>query len=99
MRELAIRFSRRGFVVSGFALISDLFKPKTGGIPQRCRSILAKEFGPGLDGLFLAFPAILVASTTLVEKHECEPKDEKGLDGLYPRKIRGRRRLRRRRHG
>jgi hypothetical protein len=29
LRELAIRFLIGGFVVSGFALISDLFKPKT----------------------------------------------------------------------
>lgn len=33
-------------------------------------------------GLFLAFPAIFPASATLVEKHEREKKEEKGLKGI-----------------
>jgi hypothetical protein len=45
--------------------------------------ILAKKFGPGFGGLFLAFPAILAASTTLVEKHERERKEQKGMGGMY----------------
>jgi hypothetical protein len=32
-------------------------------------------------GLFLAFPAIFCASATLIEKHERERKEEKGLQG------------------
>ena len=46
-------------------------------------AVLAKRCGPGIGGLFLAFPAILAASATLVEKHERERKREKGLGGLY----------------
>lgn len=54
-----------------------------GGLVTAVASVLAKQFGPSFGGLFLAFPAILVASSTLVEKHEREKKEEKGLHGLY----------------
>jgi hypothetical protein len=54
-----------------------------GGFVTAVAALLAKEFGPGFGGLFLAFPAVLAASTTLVEKHECERKHEKGLHGRY----------------
>jgi hypothetical protein len=37
--------------------------------------IIAKKFGPGIGGLFLAFPAIFPASATLIEKHEREKKN------------------------
>jgi hypothetical protein len=43
--------------------------------------IIGKEFGPGIGGLFLAFPAIFPASATLVEKHELERKRRAGLHG------------------
>jgi hypothetical protein len=39
------------------------------------------KFGPIIGGLFLAFPALLPASLTLVEKHEVQKKAEKGLSG------------------
>jgi hypothetical protein len=42
--------------------------------------------GPGFGGLFLAFPAILVSSVTLVQKHEREGKQQKGMSG----EVRGR---------
>jgi hypothetical protein len=48
--------------------------------------IIAKKFGPGIGGLFLAFPAIFPASATLIEKHEREKKESLGLKGA----IRGR---------
>jgi hypothetical protein len=32
--------------------------------------IVAKEFGPTVGGLLLAFPAIFPAGATLVDKHE-----------------------------
>ena len=54
-----------------------------GGLVTAGAGLLAKKFGPGFGGLFLAFPAILVASTTLVQKHERERKEEKGLHGVY----------------
>ena len=34
----------------------------------------AKRYGPGVAGLFLAFPAIFPAGATLIEKHEKEKK-------------------------
>jgi hypothetical protein len=43
--------------------------------------IIAKRFGPGIGGLFLAFPAIFPASATLIEKHEKEKKKALGLKG------------------
>lgn len=43
--------------------------------------IIAKEFGPSVGGLFLAFPAIFPASATLIEKHEKQKKRRAGLDG------------------
>jgi len=43
--------------------------------------IIAKKFGPGIGGLFLAFPAIFPASATLIEKHEKEKKESLGLKG------------------
>ena len=48
--------------------------------------IIAKEYGPGVGGLFLAFPAIFPAGATLIEKHERERKEKLGLHG----KVRGR---------
>jgi hypothetical protein len=43
--------------------------------------IIAKKFGPGIGGLFLAFPAIFLSSATLIEKHEKEKKESLGLEG------------------
>ena len=44
--------------------------------------IIAKKFGPGMGGLFLAFPAIFPARATLVEKHEKEKKQQAGMEGV-----------------
>jgi hypothetical protein len=52
-----------------------------GGLITAVAGIIAKEFGPGIGGLFLAFPAIFPASATLIEKHEKQKKEEKGLRG------------------
>ncbi|HZQ20617.1 MAG TPA: DUF3147 family protein [Terriglobales bacterium] len=54
-----------------------------GGLVTAAAGIIAKKAGPSFGGLFLAFPAILAASSTLVEKHERERKEEKGLSGKY----------------
>jgi len=57
-----------------------------GGLVTAGAAAIAKGYGPSVGGLFLAFPAILAASVTLVEKHERESKKKNGLRGA----IRGR---------
>lgn len=52
-----------------------------GGLITALAGIIAMKFGPGIGGLFLAFPAILPASATLIEKHEKEKKESLGLKG------------------
>ncbi|MGH7183376.1 MAG: DUF3147 family protein [Nitrospiraceae bacterium] len=43
-----------------------------GGVITASAGVVAMKFGPIVGGLLLAFPAILPASLTLVEKHENE---------------------------
>jgi|ERR1017187_6407771 hypothetical protein len=57
-----------------------------GGLITAIAGLIAKRFGPGVGGLFLAFPAIFPASATLIEKHEKENKERAGLHGF----VRGR---------
>src|SRR4030081_1341470 len=57
-----------------------------GGAITVAAGLIANKWGPGVGGLFLAFPAIFPASATLVEKHEKQEKQQHGLDGT----IRGR---------
>jgi len=52
-----------------------------GGLITAAAGVVAKKFGPGIGGLFLAFPAIFPASATLIEKHEQQKKEEGGLEG------------------
>src|SRR5881409_312890 len=52
-----------------------------GGIVTVLAGLIAKNFGPGVGGLFLAFPAIFPASATLIEKHEKQKKESEGLRG------------------
>src|SRR5437588_47984 len=52
-----------------------------GGLVAAAAGIIAKKFGPGFGGLFLAFPAIFPASATLIEKHEQKKKQQEGLQG------------------
>lgn len=52
-----------------------------GGFVTAGAGVIAQKCGPSVGGLFLAFPAILVASTTLFEKHERKRKEQKGLGG------------------
>lgn len=54
-----------------------------GGLITVIAGLIAKNFGPVLGGLFLAFPAIFPASATLVEKHEKEKKERGGIDGTF----------------
>lgn len=52
-----------------------------GGLITAATGIIAKKYGPGAGGLFLAFPAIFPAGATLIEKHERERRQKAGLDG------------------
>jgi hypothetical protein len=52
-----------------------------GGLATLLAGVIADRFGPETGGLFLAFPAILCASATLVEKHERDRKPRQGLKG------------------
>jgi hypothetical protein len=57
-----------------------------GGLCTVLAGLIAKRWGPGVGGLFLAFPAIFPASASLIESHEKRRKKEAGLDGT----LRGR---------
>jgi len=50
-----------------------------GGAVSVLAAVLAKQFGPSVAGLFLAFPAIFPASATLIEKHEQQKKLRAGI--------------------
>src|ERR1017187_1060583 len=52
-----------------------------GGIITALTGLIAGRYGPGVAGLFLAFPAIFPAGATLIEKQEREKKRRVGLDG------------------
>lgn len=52
-----------------------------GGAATVLAGIMARYFGPGVGGLFLAFPAIFPATATLIEGHEKKRMAEKGHDG------------------
>lgn len=52
-----------------------------GGLITATAGLIADRWGPAIGGLFLAFPAILPASATLVEKHERQKKALVGLHG------------------
>ncbi len=58
-----------------------------GGLVTVLTGWVAKQFGPAVGGLFLAFPAIFPASATLIDKRERQKKARKGLHGA----VRGRR--------
>src|ERR1700722_6524114 len=52
--------------------------------------VIAEKYGPGIGGLFLAFPAIFPASATLLENEQKEKKRRAGLRGtLCGRKVAG----------
>ena len=57
-----------------------------GGAATVLAGVMAKLFGPGIGGLFLAFPAIFPASVTLIERHERKRNDKTGRSGV----LRGR---------
>lgn len=52
-----------------------------GGIVTAIAGVVAQHCGPVIAGLLLAFPAIFPASATLIEKHEKQKKEKKGMSG------------------
>lgn len=52
-----------------------------GGAMTVIAGLIAAGFGLIVGGLFLAFPAILPASATLIEKHAREREDKVGVEG------------------
>ncbi len=52
-----------------------------GGVATVVAGLIAKRFGPGVGGLFLAFPAIFPASVSLIESHEIKRQADIGSDG------------------
>jgi Protein of unknown function (DUF3147) len=52
-----------------------------GGIITVVTGLIAGRYGPGVAGLFLAFPAIFPAGATLIEKQQREKKERAGFDG------------------
>ncbi len=52
-----------------------------GGLVCVAAGLIAKRFGPGVGGLFLAFPAIFPAGASLVEAHQRKHKARVGIDG------------------
>lgn len=58
-----------------------------GGLCTVAAGVFAKRFGPGVGGLFLAFPAIFPAGASLIEKHEKEKKQKAGFDGTTRGRI------------
>jgi hypothetical protein len=57
-----------------------------GGSVTAIAGLVAQHYGPVIAGLLLAFPAIFPASATLIEKHEKQKKEKKGMSGT----VRGR---------
>lgn len=53
-----------------------------GGAVTGLAGIIATKYGPGMGGLFLAFPAIFPASATLIAKHEEQNKQRAGKSGI-----------------
>jgi hypothetical protein len=52
-----------------------------GGAATVMTGLVGRWWGPAVGGLFLAFPAMLCASATLVQTHERRRKKEAGLTG------------------
>jgi Protein of unknown function (DUF3147) len=56
-----------------------LLRFAAGGAITVATGLIAKRYGPVVGGLFLAFPAIFLASATLLEKHERQKKLKAGI--------------------
>lgn len=53
-----------------------------GGLATVGTGLIAKEYGPVVGGLFLAFPAIFPATATLVERHEKKKKRKAKINAI-----------------
>lgn len=58
-----------------------------GGAATVLAGLVAKHFGPGAGGLFLAFPAIFPATATLIESHEKKRMAKIGHNGTNRGRI------------
>lgn len=58
-----------------------------GGICTVAAELIAKRYGPAIDGFLLAFPAIFPAGVTLIQSHEKEKKARIGSDGTHCGRI------------
>ena len=52
-----------------------------GGAVTAFAGLVAKRYGPEVGGLFLAFPAIVPATATLIRKREQQKKERAGYTG------------------
>ena len=52
-----------------------------GGSATVLAGLVARYYGPGLGGLFLAFPAIFPASMTLIDNHQKKQQERLGQPG------------------
>jgi Protein of unknown function (DUF3147) len=76
---MRVKLDRRAFKETKWQQLALRFV--FGGLATAAAGIIAKKFGPGVGGLFLAFPAIFPAGATLIEKHEKERKERVGMHG------------------
>ena len=58
-----------------------VFRFFLGGAITALAGLAAKRFGPEIGGLFLAFPAIMPATATLIKKREQQKKERAGYEG------------------
>ena len=67
--------------IKGIALHEWAVRFFFGGAVCVAAGLIARRFGPGVGGLFLAFPAIFPAGASMVEAHEKKHKARAGFDG------------------
>jgi uncharacterized protein DUF3147 len=77
----------RPSAIAGIRWYEYIFRFVFGGLATAVAGVIAKEYGPSVGGLFLAFPASFPASATLIEQHEKRRKQGIGAHGT----LRGRR--------
>ena len=53
-----------------------------GGLITAAIGVIAREWGPVVGGLFLAFPSIFPAASSLVERHAKDKRSHTGADGV-----------------
>jgi hypothetical protein len=58
-----------------------VFRFLMGGAITALAGLAAKRLGPEIGGLFLAFPAIIPATATLIKKREQQKKERAGYEG------------------